>query len=204
MTATRSAGRNPLHRCPARKPARDPPGSSSVTTPPCDPAVGRRADRAWTAAPDPRVADVRRRRGTARGRVARRGVGRSDATHRACRGPRLRPADSRAVDAVAVADATPRSWAEHGGSSAPRSPPNCAAPSGWSPVARNASPTRTPCRRIRAACGDSAVPPRWSFRSVWGGLADLADGTADEWSRLRQPRSRRRPTRPQGRPDRAA
>ena len=56
---------------------------------PAGSAVGRRADRAWAAAPDPRVAGVRRGRGTARRRVARCSSRRSGATYRARRGPRL-------------------------------------------------------------------------------------------------------------------
>ena len=124
--------RDPLGeiRCatsPARKPARDPPGSSSAMTP-SGPAVGRRADRTWPPAPDPRVAGVRRGRGTARRRVARCGSRRFDATYRACRGPRLRRPHRRCGHCCGC---NTESWAEHGGSSAPRLPLNCAAPSGW-------------------------------------------------------------------------
>ena len=75
-----------------------------------------------------RVAGVRRGRGTARSRVARCGSRRSDATHRACRGPRLRTPHRRCGHCCGC---NTESWAERGGSSAPPSPPNCADPSGW-------------------------------------------------------------------------
>ena len=58
----------------------------------------------WAPAPDPWAAGVRRGRGAARRRVARCGRRRTDDPHPASRGPR---SDTVAVDAVAVADATP-------------------------------------------------------------------------------------------------
>ena len=76
------------------------------------------------------------------------------------------------------------SWAEHGDSSAPRPPPNCVAPI-WV-VTRGAQ---------RVTDADTVSPEQsclWGFGraaslelpQLWGGLADLAEGTADEWSRL--------------------
>ena len=96
------------------------------------------------------------------------------------------------------------SWAERGDSSAPRSPPNCAAPI-WV-VTRGAQ---------RVTDADTVSPDQsclWGFGRaaslehprVWGGLADLAEGTADEWSTARSTESRRVRLGRQGRPDRAA
>ena len=51
-------------------------------------------------------------------------------------------------------------------------------------MAHSESPTRTPCRRIRVAYGDSVAPRRWSFRTCGADWRIWREGTADEWSRF--------------------
>ena len=51
-------------------------------------------------------------------------------------------------------------------------------------MAHSESPTRTPCRRIRVACGDSVAPRRWSSRTCGADWRTSSEGTADEWSRF--------------------
>ena len=188
-----------LLRSPARTPARDPPGSSSATTPmrsslwsTCWPHVA--------TGTDPRLAGVRRGRGTARRRVARRGRRRSDAAHRACRGPRLRTRHRRCGHCCGC---NTESWAEHGGSSAPRSPLTAHAHLGGHPWRAAGH------RRGHRVAGSECL---WGFGraaalelpQVWGGLADLSTGTDRRMVSIHRPDHDTARLGPQGRPDRAA
>ncbi len=148
----------------------------------CDPVIRRRADRAWPPAPDRRVAGFRRRRGQPRSGVACRGGRRSDATCRARRRPRR---GSRFGDR-----ATMRSLLrmQHGILGGTRRLFRAAM------TAELRRPVWVVTRGAqRVADGDTVAPDQsclWGFGraaalevpQAWGGLADLAKGSADEWS----------------------
>ena len=163
-----------------------------------DPAVGRRADRARPSAPDRRVARLRRRRGAASPTscVPRRKTIRRCAS---CTSPPSTRTGSATRRRGRCCGCNTESSAEHGGSSVPRSPPNCAAPI-WV-VTRGAQ---------RVTDADTVAPDQsclWGFGraaalelpQVWGGLADLADrAPADEWSAVHRPGHDVAASRPSG------
>ena len=98
----------------------------------CIPAFGRRADRARAPVSDSRIADDRRGRATARGCVAALRWQTTRRSESCMSRPWTRTLTPRPCPRCGrCCGCNTESWAEHGDSSAPRSPLNSADPSGW-------------------------------------------------------------------------